>query len=101
MPYFKKNEGFKLGFSPYTSPFKYSAHAQHLKSIKHGMANAKFDYKNRMATGTNSPSARKGYRQKYNQQMSELRSQYKQAQQGYGAKKKYTLNPFKATVFGL
>jgi hypothetical protein len=77
------NTQFSLGFTPYTrpgasSPFKYGM-GDHLKSIKHAMKNAKFDLKNRLRTGTNSPSARKAYRDQYKKTMSSLRQQYKEA----------------------
>tara|TARA_R100001463_G_scaffold9856_2_gene29294 strand:- start:2730 stop:3338 length:609 start_codon:yes stop_codon:yes gene_type:complete len=76
MPYFKKNEGFSLGFSPYTrgdaSPFK-STPASRIKDAKR---NAKFDYRNAIA-GTRDPQHIKQARKDYKIRMQKIREREK------------------------
>ena len=76
MPYFKKNEGFSLGFTPYTrgdaSPFK-STPASRIKDAKR---NAKFDYQNAIA-GTRDPAIRKQARIDYRARMKKIREREK------------------------
>ena len=114
MPNFKRNTGFRMGFKPYVSehgpsPFNYNPNAQYLKSLKHGMKNAKEEYRlksgkkkinfyNPSITVAN-PTNRGAAKATYNKQMSELKSRYKEALKA--GKKKYTLNPFKAKGFGI
>jgi hypothetical protein len=98
MPYFKKNEGFSLGFSPYTrgdaSPFK-STPASRIKDAKR---NAKFDYRNAIA-GTRDPALRKQARKDYRIRMQKIREREKNLRMPKKFKSpfnklKRTLNPF-------
>ena len=72
MPYFKKSEGFSLGFSPYTrgdaSPFK-STPASRLRDAKR---NAKFDYRNAIA-GTKDPTLIRQAKADYKRKMQRIR----------------------------
>jgi len=99
-----------MGFKPYVSehgsPFAYNAR---MASIKHGMKNAKREY--RINTGkikpkfynphlsAANPGNKANARATYDKKMSILKDQYKAAKNA--GRKKYTLNPFKAKGFGI
>jgi len=100
MPYFKKNEGFSLGFTPYTrgdgSPFK-STPASRLRDAKR---NAKFDYRNAIA-GTKDPTLIRQAKADYKRKMQKIREKQKALRSSPFKRKTYmgkrikrTLNPF-------